>query len=406
MQEAQVIVVGAGPTGLALALALGLEGISVVVLEAAAELHREARGAAYHPPTLEIFARLGVIDAIQAVGIRAPQWQIRDRIDGLVAEFDLGLIADRTPYPYRLHLEQSQLTRILLARIAEAAPSVTVRFGTDVVEAGQDDTGAWVTLSNGEQLSAAFVIGCDGARSAVRRSAGIDFEGFTWPERFLVSVLEMDLSRFGFANAGYVADPERWAAIFHLPGDGPPGVWRVVYPIAEGAEDGEVLAPDAVQASLAMVFAHTAVVAPGGVFPLQSATIYRVHQRVAERFVAGRLVLAGDAAHLNNPLGGFGLNGGVQEAENLAAKLVRVLRHREGHGPLLAQYERQRRPLNIKAVQALSIRNKRLLEETDPAVRRARLDELRATAADPVAARAFLLNTSMINAVEEAAAVE
>jgi len=400
-----VIVVGAGPTGLALALALGLEGISVVVLEAAAELHREARGAAYHPPTLEIFARLGVIDAIQARGIRAPVWQIRDRIDGLVAEFDLGLIADRTPYPYRLHLEQSQLTRILLARIAEAAPSVTVRFGAEVVEVAQDADAAWVTLVDGERIAAAFVVGCDGARSAVRRSAAIAFEGFTWPERFLVSVLDMDLARFGFANAGYVADPERWAAIFHLPGEGPPGVWRVVYPIAEAADEAEALAAAAVQASLATIFAHTDVAPPHGAFPLQSATVYRVHQRVAERFVAGRLVLAGDAAHLNNPLGGFGLNGGVQEAANLAAKLVRVLRDGEPYQPLFAHYERQRRPLNIKAVQALSIRNKRLLEETDAAVRRARLDELRATAADPAAARAFLLNTSMINAADEAAAV-
>jgi len=400
-----VIVVGAGPTGLALALALGLEGVSVVVLEAAAELHREARGAAYHPPTLEIFERLGVIDAIQAKGIRAPVWQIRDRIDGLVAEFDLGLIADRTPYPYRLHLEQSQLTRILLARIAEAAPSVIVRFGAEVVEAGQDADAAWVTLNDGERIAGGFVVGCDGARSAVRRSAGIAFEGFTWPERFLVSVLDMDLARFGLANAGYVADPERWAAIFHLPGDGPPGVWRVVYPIAEEADEAEALSPAAVQASLATIFAHTIVAPPDGVFPLQSAMVYRVHQRVAERFVAGRLVLAGDAAHLNNPLGGFGLNGGVQEAENLAAKLVRVLRNGEPYQPLFAHYERQRRPLNIKAVQALSIRNKRLLEETDAGVRRARLDELHATAADPAAARAFLLNSSMINAVEEAAAV-
>ena len=400
-----MIVVGAGPTGLALALALGLEGVRVAVLEAAAELHREARGAAYHPPTLEIFARLGVIDAIQAKGIRAPVWQIRDRIDGLVAEFDLGLIADRTPYPYRLHLEQSELTRILLARIAEAAPSVTVRFGAEVVEAGQDADEAWVTLADGERIAGAFLVGCDGARSAVRRSAAIAFEGFTWPERFLVSVLDMDLARFGFANAGYVADPERWAAIFHLPGEGPPGVWRVVYPIAEGVDEGEALAPEAAQASLATIFAHTGVAPPRGVLPLQSATVYRVHQRVAERFVAGRLVLAGDAAHLNNPLGGFGLNGGVQEAANLAAKLVRVLRDGEPYEPLFAQYERQRRPLNIKAVQALSIRNKRLLEEIDAAIRRARLDELRATAADPAAARAFLLNSSMINAADEAAAV-
>ena len=99
MPENRVIIVGAGPTGLSLALSLGLAGIPVLLLEAEPALHHESRGAAYHPPTLEIFDRLGVADRMLALGIRAPQWQIRDRVDGLVAEFDLGLIADRTPFP-------------------------------------------------------------------------------------------------------------------------------------------------------------------------------------------------------------------------------------------------------------------------------------------------------------------
>lgn len=406
MPENRVIIVGAGPTGLSLALSLGLAGIPVLLLEAEPALHHESRGAAYHPPTLEIFARLGVADRMLALGIRAPQWQIRDRVDGLVAEFDLGLIADRTPFPYRLHLEQGRMAHLLLEHIREAAPSVTVRFSSEVVDAGQDADRAWVTLRDGTREEAAFVVGCEGARSPVRRSAGIEFEGFTWPERFLVSVLDLDLAPYGFANAGYIADPERWAAFFHLPGDGPPGVWRVVYPIAAETEDADALAPEAVQASLRMLLSGAGVEPPGGVYPLKSSSIYRVHQRVAAKFVAGRLALAGDAAHLNNPLGGFGLNGGVQDAANLAEKLVQVLRDGVPHEGLLARYERQRRPINIKAVQALSIRNKRQLEETDPVVRRERQDELRATAADPAKARAYLLNTSMINAVEEAAAVE
>ncbi|MES1970984.1 MAG: NAD(P)/FAD-dependent oxidoreductase [Pseudomonadota bacterium] len=400
-----IIIVGAGPTGLTLALSLGLAGVPVLLLEAEPGLHEESRGAAYHPPTLEIFARLGIVDEMRRLGIAAPIWQIWDLVDGLVAAFDLGLLADRTPFPYRLHLEQGRLARLLLDRIVAAAPSVTVRFGAAVVDVGQAEGHAWVALAGGERIAAPFVIGCEGARSVVRQSAGIEFEGFTWPERFLVSVLALDLAPHGFANAGYIADPERWAAFFHLPGDGPPGVWRVVYPVPAAVEDGDALDPAAVQASLRGILGAMGVAPPGGVYPLAATSIYRVHQRVATRFAQGRLILAGDAAHLNNPLGGFGLNGGVQDAASLAEKLVQILRDRSPHGPLLDRYDRQRRPFNIKAVQALSIRNKRLLEESDPAVRRERQVELRATAADPVLARAYLLNTSMINAVEEAAAV-
>lgn len=401
-----IVIVGAGPTGLTLALSLGLAGIPVTLLEAEAALHEESRGAAYHPPTLEIFARLGIVDAMRRIGVAAPVWQIWDLVDGLVAEFDLGLLADRTPFPYRLHLEQGRLARLLLDRIGEAAPSVTVRFGCPVVAAGQDGDAAWVALSGGERITAPFVVGCEGARSVVRQAAGIAFEGFTWPERFLVSVLTLDLAHHGFANAGYIADPERWAAFFHLPGDGPPGVWRVVYPVPAEVDDQAALDPATVQANLRSILGAMEVTPPDGLYPLASTSIYRVHQRVAERFVDGRLILAGDAAHLNNPLGGFGLNGGVQDAASLAPMLVEILRDGAPHAPRLARYDRQRRPFNIRAVQALSIRNKRLLEETDPAVRRERQDELRAIAADPTQARAYLLNTSMISAVEEANATE
>jgi 3-(3-hydroxy-phenyl)propionate hydroxylase len=133
--------------------------------------------------------------------------------------------------------------------------------------------------------------------------------------------------------------------------------------------------------------------------------VYRVHQRVAQSFAQGRMIIAGDAAHVNNPLGGLGLNGSVHDAVNLAAKLARVWRDGADYGALLDLYDRQRRPINVQAVQAMSIRNKRLLEEKDPAIRRERLQEQRALASDPVRAKAHLMNTSMINSVREAAAI-
>jgi 3-(3-hydroxy-phenyl)propionate hydroxylase len=134
--------------------------------------------------------------------------------------------------------------------------------------------------------------------------------------------------------------------------------------------------------------------------------VYRVHQRVAARFVGKRTILGGDAAHINNPLGGMGLNGSIHDAVNFAEKLTRIWHDGAEAAPLLDLYDRQRRPINIKAVQAMSIRNKKLLEERDPKVRAERLQELRDTVADPVRAKAYLMNSSMINSVREAAAIQ
>lgn len=237
----------------------------------------------------------------------------------------------------------------------------------------------------------------------MRQAIGTDFEGFTWPERFLVASTTFDLATLGFAGAGYVADPEHWAAVFLVPDEGPPGLWRIAYGTDPELPEADVLAPDAIQKRLKIILEH-AIARPDD-FVLKYASTYRVHQRVAARFCAGRVAIAGDAAHINNPLGGFGLNGSIHDAVNIGEKLIDIWHNSADHVALFDLYDRQRRPINIKAVQAMSIRNKRLLEEKDPAVRKSSLDEVRATAADPDKARTFLLNTSMINSVREAAAI-
>src|ERR1700745_2006299 len=132
--DRHVIIIGAGPTGLTAALSLGLQGIPVTLLEAEPALTIDLRAGSYHPPTVEMLTALGVGDAMHAAGIKVPKWQIRDRLEGVVAEFDLGLLADETPFPYRLHLEQHRLTPLLLERIKAAAPSVQVRFSAEVTE--------------------------------------------------------------------------------------------------------------------------------------------------------------------------------------------------------------------------------------------------------------------------------
>jgi 3-(3-hydroxy-phenyl)propionate hydroxylase len=239
------------------------------------------------------------------------------------------------------------------------------------------------------KLEASWLIGADGGRSTVRKLLPVEFEGFTWPEQFLVVSTPYDLGRHGFTMNAYVADPSEWAAVFKMPDAGPPGLWRLAFPCDPGLPDDDLLAPRAVQARMQGFLPK----APD--YEIRYQSIYRVHQRVASEWRHGRVLLAGDAAHLNNPLGGFGLNSGIHDAVNLAGKLARVWRGEESEA-LLDLYVHQRRKTTIDQVQAMSIRNKRLLEERDPAVQKARMEELMAIAADPLRARQFLLDSSMI----------
>jgi len=397
-----VLIAGAGPTGLATALSLGLQGVDVVLVEREPGLTVDLRAGSFHPPTTQMLVNLGCGEMLEK-GIKVPIWQIRDRIDGIVAEFDLGLLADVTPYPFRLHLEQHRLTPMLLQQIQTRTPNVTLHFSNGLQEV--DDRGEYVRvmLDDGAIIDAAFVIGCEGARSVVRRAIGGNFVGFTWPEKLLVASTTFNLGTLGFAGAGYIADPENFAAVFHVPDDGPPGLWRIAYPIDPEAPDEEVMAEALVGQRLKQVLEYTG--ADVDAFDLKYRSTYKVHQRVADSWHAGRMAIAGDAAHLNNPFGGLGLNGGVHDAVNLAEKLAPVWHEGTGHASAFTLYQAQRRPTNIKAVQAMSIRNKRLLEERDPAIRRQRQNDIRTISRDPVKARAFLMETSMIKSVREAAAI-
>ena len=384
----EVLIVGAGPVGLAAALSLAHQGVSVKVIEAEPRLTEDHRAGSFHPPTLEMLAPFGVTDAMHRIGIKVPRWQIRDRREGVVVEWDLGLIADLTPYPYRFHLEQYKLTPILLEKLA-AFPHASVEFGVRFEGAVQDQSGVLVN----NNIETRWLIGCDGGRSAVRKVMGTEFEGFTWPERFLVVGTLADFAAQGFTSNAYVADPKEWAAVFHMP-----GLWRLAFPVHPDEDEADVLAHAAVEARMQRFAARTSR------YEVPHKGIYRVHQRVAQSWRAGRIVLAGDAAHLNNPLGAFGLNGGLHDAVLLGEYLAKVCRGEADEG-LLDLYVRQRRTANVEFVQTQSIGNKRLLEEADPAQRRQNFDNLRRIAADREAAREFLVKSSMIWSVRRAAEI-
>lgn len=401
MNKERVIIVGGGPTGYSAALFLTARDVPVTLIERDAQAYRDPRAATFHPPTMELFAPLGVTDELHRRGIITRYWQFRDRREGLVAEFDLNLLKDDTPFPYRLQCEQHKLVEILASKLS-GHPLFEVISDCELQDVQQTDSGVELELTRGGEalrISAPFVIGADGGRSVVRKSQGIDFKGFTYPERFLVITTTFDFEPLGYAYSNYTADPEEWTANFKVPGDGPPGVWRVVFPCDPEAPEAELLDFNHAQAQLQ------------GLRPQQTpyeivhTNLYQVHQRVAATYRVGRALLAGDAAHINNPLGGMGMNFGIHDAANLAEKLAAIW-HGQGNMDLLDRYDRQRRHVAEAYLQSMTIQNKKTLEEKDPEKRAARMAEMRSIAADPAAQRRFLLNTAMIEGVRAAAAIE
>jgi 3-(3-hydroxy-phenyl)propionate hydroxylase len=395
--QAHVVVAGAGPVGLVSALLLANQGVKVTVLEAAPALNRDLRASTFHPPTLDMLAPLGLTDDLVAQGLVARYTQQRDRQEGVIAEFDMQLIAPDTDHPFRLQCEQWKLTQMIQAQL-NAMPHVQILFDAKVTQVTQSADQVQVAFTQAEEahsLQADYLIGADGAWSAVRRSLNIEFEGFTYPERFLVVSTAFEyadhLPRLSYVN--YCSDPQEWCVLLRVP-----TLWRVLFPTKAEETDEAVLTDESVQARLQNLLPQAQA------YVTQHRTLYKVHQRVAQRFRHGRVVLAGDAAHINNPLGGMGMNGGIHDAMNLSEKLLAVLQKGESDA-VLDQYERQRRTIAIDYINASTARNKRDIEERDPVKRKENQQALRELSLDPVRARAYIRQSSMIDALERAKAI-
>ena len=398
----RVIIVGAGPVGLCLALALAQAGVRSCVIEELDDgnfLEQVPRAGTNHPATLEMLDRIGLYERLEPRGIIAPVFHYWDRREGLIAAFDHALLAGDTRFPYVLQCERIKLVEEAL-RMAKARPEIELRLGSSFTGFTQDADGVTAAFTNRagatERVRGAYIVSCEGARSIVRKELGIEFEGFTYPDRTLNIEVAYDFTQAGYAHRNYISDPEEWSNLFHW--KGPPERWRVHFPTGPDDDPEALTRPEAMQARLQR-FLPT-----GRDFAIVGCNLYVVHQRVAAKFRMGRAILAGDAAHVNSPIGAMGMNSGIHDAFNLADKLVAILRGAADEAEL-DRYERQRRHVAVKHTQAQTIRNRRLLEERDPATRRRNQEELRRTAADPALARAFLLRTSLIESVREAAAI-
>jgi 3-(3-hydroxy-phenyl)propionate hydroxylase len=405
----RVIVSGCGPVGAVVTLALVKLGIPVTLIEQLPDAAEDQRAATIHAPTIEMLVKLGLETEMFAEdasgGMQAPLFHFRERATNeLIAVFDIGLLKGEVPYPYVVQWEQYKLVHAALPHI-KASGLGEVRFSTKLTDLAQtaDHVEATVTNAAGEseKLRGKYLIGADGGRSAVRNLSEIAFEGFTWEERFIKIATSFDFGATGkgYCTRNYFSDPDEWLNLFKVKGYGPPGIWRGVFPVPATESDEEALSMAGIQRRLQGIYQKS------GDYEIPYYALYAVHQRVAAIFNKGRVLLAGDCAHVNNPIGGMGMNGGIHDAVNLAEKLADVWYGRAEAG-VLDRYTRQRRKAQVDYVQAQTIANKKSLEEKDPVIRREHLDELRRTSEDVTLHKKFLYRSSLFDSLKSANAVE
>jgi len=388
-----VLIVGAGPVGLVTAALLVEEGIPVVLIEACNELPHDLRASTFHPPTLDMLERFDVVDAMIEQGLICPTWQFRDRKEGVVATFELSLLKRDTDHPYRVQCEQWRLGEMLFAQLKDN-PLVTIRLGTSAVAARQTSDGVEVDVScsggTTETIAGSFVVGADGIGSVVRKAMGVVFDGITIPEIFLTLSTTYDFREAmpDIANIAYLSDPDEWFVLIRTV-----RVWRALFPVDASLTDADVTSTERAQHLL------QGAVPRSEPYQVSHRTAYRVHERVASTYVNGRMLIAGDAAHVNNPLGGMGLNGGIHDAFNLSRTLTEVI-----HGAPLAtleRYSRQRRKVALDVVQQTALRNRSILNTREPSARQAYYDDLRGIVADPARHRDYVMRTSMIQSLRD-----
>lgn len=395
MITTQVIVAGAGPVGTVAAYRLASMGIDVLLVEAGRDCAIDLRASTFHPPTLEMLDELGMAETLIEKGLKAPEYHFRERESGEVVSFDLSELEGETRFPFRLQCEQYVLAS-MVAKKLDNHPKARVMFNHRVVAFEQNEDGVEVALEGPfaiEKVRAQYLVAADGGNSIIRKWLDVKFDGFTYPERFLTLSTKVELKDYidNLAYVNYVSDPREWLVLLRVP-----SAWRILVPAKEDQPD-EWLTSDEKKNEVFRNLIGREDVETG------HRTIYRVHQRVATRFDHGRIGLVGDAAHLNNPLGGFGMNSGIHDAWCLCDKIRANLD--KGHDDArFAAFDAERRPVTHRFIQAQTMQNKKMLEHSPEENHQQRLQEMKDTRDDPVLRREFLRRQAMFTSLEEARA--
>lgn len=382
MSDDSVLVAGAGPVGLLTALGLARCGVRVTVLECEPAIVNSPRAIVYHWSVLDGLERLGILEDVKRIGLPKQDYMYRIFKTGESICWSLAALAGRTAHPYNIHLGQNRLAEVALEHLLRFR-GCSVLWNTRVTGLEQDAAGVTVRASTPEgpqELRASWLVGADGARSAVRQALGLEFAGTTWPERFVATNVRYDFLKLGLALATLMIDPQYGAIIVKIDNS---GLWRCTY-----CEDAS-LPEEGVLARMPAYF--RAILAPGATYELVQYSPYRMHQRAAERFRAGRVVLAGDAAHVTNPTGGLGLTSGMFDCFVLYEALAAVI-HGEIGDEVLDRYSDERRRIFWERASPQACENKRLIYHSrDPARLEEDLKTLRRFATD----KDFVIERSM-----------
>jgi len=352
-----VIIVGGGPVGLLTALGLGQKGIDVTVLEAEDRPSDSPRALAYPAPILEHFDNLGILETCKTLGIvkTAVDWLVHDT--GEMLHMSMDSLKEVSDYPMSLHLGQDKIALVVLEKLAEL-PNVSVRFSAKVKDIVQDQAGVRVTLDDGadeEVVEGNWLVGCDGASSLVReRVLKTNFFGITWPERFVATNIYFDFEAEGYTATTFQVDHDNGAVIVKID---PEGLWRCTY------MESEALPVETVGERIADKFK---TLLPGdGAWTLKQHSPYRMHQRCADTMREGRILLAGDAAHITNPTGGLGLTSGVLDSMALVEALGQVIT--EGRdSAILTEYSDDRRRKFLEIASPRASLNKQIVFHMGP----------------------------------------
>jgi 3-(3-hydroxy-phenyl)propionate hydroxylase/6-hydroxy-3-succinoylpyridine 3-monooxygenase len=370
-----VIIVGGGPVGFITALGLAQAGVRVRVIEAEPQIINSPRAAVYFWSVLDGFGRLGILGEAEAAGVRKQDYTYLVRRTGERIAYSMEILEGHTPYPYNLHLGQHRLADIAMRRL-KTFSNATVRFGTRLQQLQQDADGVTLSVateSETNELRARWVIGADGAGSTVRQLLGLSFDGMTWPERFVATNVYCDFERYGYARATFVIDDRFGAVIAILNKE---GLWRCTY-----MEDATLPEETFLER---LPQAYQAILPGQGNYELERASPYRMHQRSAQQYRVGRVVLAGDAAHVTNPTGGLGLTSGLFDSYALYPALTAVLLG-GADDEVLDRYSAARRDTFVNRASPQASANKQLIYHANgggPKLEEA-LTVLRRLAADP-----------------------
>ena len=378
-EKTDVLIIGGGPVGMLTALTLAQSGASVRVLDKEPEIINSPRAAVYFPSTLLVLEELGILDELNAIGFQNSSFGTH------IPEFGYSSVVKTEPvegidYDYQLHVGQHEVAHVAMEHAQKLGAEVLFDHELHGYEEYEDRILAMVTGPDGEKTyEVRWLIGCDGARSTVRKLADIEFEGHTWPERFVATNVKFPFKELGYSQANFVCDPVNMAVIAQLDTD---GLWRCTY-----MEDSEL----PVESYEERVHQRYDWFMQGRKdYEIVSANPYTLHQRAAATLRKGHVLLAGDAAHATNPCGGLGLASGLWTGIVLADVLGAVIKGEEDE-TILDRFSDERRRIFWEVVSPAATENKRMLQEKDMEQRKKDLELIRALDTNPESGALLML---------------